>query len=98
MGSNPQAISLLYIVGLFAILYFLMIRPQQQRQKKHNEMVKSIKQDDRVITIGGIHGTVVRVMDRSIILEVADKVRMELLKTAVSQIVDQHEDGGPDDK
>ncbi|MEG3070377.1 MAG: preprotein translocase subunit YajC [Candidatus Syntrophopropionicum ammoniitolerans] len=61
-------------------------------------MVKSIKQDDRVITIGGIHGTVVRVMDRSIILEVADKVRMELLKTAVSQIVDQHEDGGPDDK
>ncbi len=98
MGSNPQAISLLYIVGLFAILYFLMIRPQQQRQKKHNEMVKSIKQNDKVITIGGIHGTVVRVMDRSIILEVADKVRMELLKTAVSQIVEQQEDEEPDDK
>ncbi|NLJ77279.1 MAG: preprotein translocase subunit YajC [Peptococcaceae bacterium] len=98
VGSNPQAISLLYIVGLFAILYFLMIRPQQQRQKKHNEMVKSIKQNDKVITIGGIHGTVVRVMDRSIILEVADKVRMELLKTAVSQIVEQQEDEEPDDK
>lgn len=50
-GSNPQAISLLYIVGLFAILYFLMIRPQQQRQKKHTEMIKSIKQNDKVITI-----------------------------------------------
>ncbi|HBC92064.1 MAG TPA: preprotein translocase subunit YajC, partial [Pelotomaculum sp.] len=53
-------ISLLYIVGLFAILYFLMIRPQQQRQKKHQEMIKNLKPDDRVITIGGIYGTIVK--------------------------------------
>jgi len=92
-GSNPQAISLLYIVGLFAILYFLMIRPQQQRQKKHTEMIKSIKQNDKVITIGGIYGTIIKIKDKSFILEVADKVRMEFLKTAVSQVVAQQEDG-----
>ncbi|MDD4334529.1 MAG: preprotein translocase subunit YajC [Desulfotomaculaceae bacterium] len=93
MGSNPQTISLLYIVGLFAILYFLMIRPQQQRQKKHNEMISSIKQDDKIITIGGIYGTIVKIKDKSFILEVADKIRMEFLKTAVSQVVTEHEDG-----
>ncbi len=93
MENNPQIISLLWIVGLFAILYFLMIRPQQQRQKKHNEMINSIKQDDKVITIGGIYGTIVKIKDKSFILEVADKVRMEFLKTAISQIVTQEEDG-----
>ncbi len=92
VGNNPQAISLLYIVGLFALLYFLMIRPQQQRQKKHNEMIGNIKQDDKVITIGGIYGTIVKIKERSFILEVADKVRMEFLKTAVSQIVTRQED------
>ena len=84
-------ISLLYIVGLFAILYFLMIRPQQQRLKKHQEMIGNIKQDEKVITIGGIYGTIVNIKDKSVILEVADKVRVEFLKTAISQVVDQEE-------
>jgi preprotein translocase subunit YajC len=86
VGNNSQLISLLYIVGLFAILYFLMIRPQQQRQKKHQEMISNIKTDDRVITIGGIYGTIVKIKDSSIILEVADNVRIEFLKTAIAQI------------
>jgi preprotein translocase subunit YajC len=91
VANNSQLISLLYIVGLFAILYFLMIRPQQQRQKKHQEMISSIKTNDKVITIGGIYGTIEKIKDNSIILEVADNVRMEFLKTAISQVVNQAE-------
>lgn len=91
MANNSQLISLLYIVGLFAILYFLMIRPQQQRQKKHQEMISSIKTNDKVITIGGIYGTIEKIKDNSIILEVADNVQMEFLKTAISQVVNQAE-------
>lgn len=91
MANNSQLISLLYIVGLFAILYFLMIRPQQQRQKKHQEMISSIKTNDKVITIGGIYGTIEKIKDNSIILEVADNVRMEFLKTAISQVINQAE-------
>lgn len=91
MANNSQLISLLYIVGLFAILYFLMIRPQQQRQKKHQEMISSIKTNDKVITIGGIYGTIEKIKDNSIILEVADNVRMEFLKTAISQVVNREE-------
>lgn len=94
MGSNSQMISLLYIVGLFAILYFLMIRPQQQRQKKHQEMIKNLKPDDRVITIGGIYGTIVKLKESSLVLKVADNVRIEVLQSAVSRVISEDEGEG----
>lgn len=91
-ANNSQMLSVLYIVGLFAILYFLMIRPQQQRQKKHQEMVKNIKPDERVVTIGGIYGTIVKIKDNSVIIKVADNVRIEFLKTAISQVISKEEE------
>lgn len=91
MTNNPQLMSLLYIVALFAILYFLMIRPQQQRQKKHQEMIKNLKVDDRVITVGGIYGTIVKIKDNTVILRVADNVRIEFLKNAISQVTSKEE-------
>jgi preprotein translocase subunit YajC len=94
LGSNSQMISLLYIVGLFAILYFLMIRPQQQRQKKHQEMIKNLKTDDRVITIGGIYGTIVKLKESSLVLKVADNVRIEVLQSAVSRVISEDEGEG----
>lgn len=94
MGSNSQMISLLYIVGLFAILYFLMIRPQQQRQKKHQEMIKNLKPDDRVITIGGIYGTIVKLKESSLVLKVADNVRIEVLQSAISRVISEDEGEG----
>jgi len=91
--DNPQFISVLYIVGLFAILYFLMIRPQQQRQKKHQEMIRSIKTDDKVITIGGIYGSIVKIKEDSVVLQVAENVRIEFLKSAISQVVSKEDEG-----
>lgn len=88
MGSNSQLISLLYIVGLFAILYFLMIRPQQQRQKKHQEMMKNLKANDHVVTIGGLFGTIVKMKEDSLILRVADNVEIEVLQSAISRVTD----------
>ena len=94
MGSNSQMVSLLYIVGLFAILYFLMIRPQQQRQKKHQEMLKNLKPDNRIVTIGGIYGTIVEMKETSLILKVADNVRIEVLQSAISQVLSKDEGEG----
>jgi preprotein translocase subunit YajC len=68
-----------------------MIRPQQQRQKKHQEMIKSLRPDDRVTTVGGIFGTIIKLKEDSIILRIADNVRIEILKTAISQIVSKDE-------
>jgi preprotein translocase subunit YajC len=86
LTNNPQIVSLLYIVALFAILYFLMIRPQQQRQKKHQEMMKGLKVDDSVITVGGLLGTIVKVKENTFVLRVADNVRLEFLKSSISQV------------
>ena len=78
--------TIIYIVLLFGLLYFLMIRPQQQRQKKHQEMLKNIKVNDKVVTAGGMFGTIVKVKEDSFILRVADNVRVEVLKSAIGQV------------
>ncbi len=90
-----QYTSLLFIIGMFAVLYFLMIRPQQQRHKKHQEMIKNLRVNDRVVTIGGIYGTIVKIKDTSCILRVSDSVRIEMLKNAISEVnsEDDVEDG-----
>lgn len=78
--------TIIYIVLLFGLLYFLMIRPQQQRQKKHQEMIRGLKVNDKVVTAGGILGTVVKVKEDTLVLRVADNVRIEVLKTAIGQV------------
>ena len=82
---NQSTLGIVYIVGLFAILWFLMIRPQQQRQKKHQEMVRELGVNDNIVTAGGIYGTIVKVKEDSFIIRVADNVRIEVLRNAVSQ-------------
>ncbi|MCF8010731.1 MAG: preprotein translocase subunit YajC [Clostridiales bacterium] len=79
-------VGVLYIVGLFALLWFLLIRPQQKRQKQHREMIANLNQNDNIVTIGGIHGSIVKLKDDTVILKVADNVRIEVLKNAISQV------------
>ena len=80
-----STIGIIYIVGLFALLWFLMIRPQQQRQKKHQEMVKNLDVNDNIVTAGGLYATIVKVKEDSFVIKVADNVRIEILKHAISQ-------------
>lgn len=89
---DTNMIGILYIVGLFALLWFLLIRPQQKRQKQHQEMIRSLKVNDEVITIGGIYGTIVKIKEDSLILRVADNVRIEVIKNAISQVRSTSED------
>jgi preprotein translocase subunit YajC len=81
------ASSLFLIGGMFVIMYFFMIRPQQKKQKDQQAYIDALKAGDKVVTIGGLHGTVVSVRDKSVVLEVdANKgVRMVFLKTAISK-------------
>jgi preprotein translocase subunit YajC len=80
---------LLQFVPIFLILYLLLIRPQQQRQKKINEMLKDLKKGDRVVTTGGIIGTVVGLDDAKTTLKIADDVRVEFTKSAVVQVLNE---------
>jgi preprotein translocase subunit YajC len=81
-------ISMLFMFGLiFLIFYFLIIRPQRTRQKKHQEMVEQLKPGDKVITSGGIYGTVMGVQKDKIELKIAANVKIDITKNAVGVIL-----------
>ncbi|ADG82065.1 preprotein translocase subunit YajC [Thermincola ferriacetica] len=82
---------ILYLIALLAIFYFMIIRPQQQRQKKHQQLINSLQENTEVTTIGGILGTIVKVKDKTVILKIADNVKIEILKTAIAYRNDKEE-------
>ena len=94
-----QYASLIMIVVMFAIIYFLMIRPENKRKKKAQEMRDSLKKGDTITTIGGIVGKIVMVKPDTIVIETSDdRVRMELTKWAVSTNNTQQQNAAADKK
>lgn len=86
-GSSPPVIlTWLPIIFIFIIFYFLLIRPQQKKQKELNEMISKLKKGDEVITSGGMYGTVINVKDKSVILKVDENVTIEFQKGAISHL------------
>ena len=77
---------------IIAIFYFLIIRPQKKRDKETKEMLASIKKGDKVVSIGGIHGTVMIVKETTVVVKVDDNTRMEFSRNAISSIVDRKSD------
>ena len=84
-GSASMMSLMLPLVLMIALMYFLMIRPENKRKKQAEEMRNSLKKGDQITTIGGIIGKIVQVTDENIVIETSDdRVRMELTKWAVS--------------
>ncbi len=81
-GGNPL-LGLVPFLLIFAVFYFLLILPARRKQKKHAEMLSRLKSGDRVITTGGIYGTVVAVGDHVVQLRIADGVKIEVAKHAI---------------
>lgn len=88
-GTQPNPIlAFLPIILMFVIFYFLLIRPQQKRQKEQEQMVKALKKGDRVVTVGGIIGTVVGTKEKEVVIKVGDdEVKLELLRSSISQVI-----------
>jgi preprotein translocase subunit YajC len=82
-STNPILLFLPYIL-IFAVFYFLLIAPARKKQKRHAEMIGNLKNGDRIITNGGIHGTVVGVTDAVIQVRIADQVKIEISRNAVA--------------
>ena len=72
------------LILLFAVFYFLLIRPQQKRARTHKSFVENLKKGDRVVTSGGMYGTITGVTDDAVTIEVAEKVRVKVLKSAIA--------------
>jgi preprotein translocase subunit YajC len=90
--GNPL-FSLLPLILIFVIFYFLLILPQQRRQKQHRQLIEALKKGDRVVTSSGIYGTIVNVKDHTVILLIADGVKIEMDKAQVVHKVEQKREG-----
>ena len=84
-----SATSLIFLVVLFAVFYFMLIRPQKKRVEQHRSLVESLDVGDDVVTIGGMYGTIRSIGDDDLEIEVADGTVVRFLKTAVSRRVEE---------
>ena len=88
-GGGPMGtlVNMGPILIMLVIFYLLLIRPQQKRQKETQNMLKALKKGDRVLTSGGIYGTVVGIEGAKTVVKVADDVKLEFAKSAIVQVV-----------
>ena len=93
-GSGPSAVvtQALFFAAIFAIFYFLLIRPQQKQKKERERMLASVKKGDRVVTASGMHGTVVGLNEHTVILKVADQVKLEFDRSAIGPAAEGQRD------
>ncbi|HEX6979388.1 MAG TPA: preprotein translocase subunit YajC [Alphaproteobacteria bacterium] len=93
-GGSGMLIQLLPLVLIFVVFYFLLIRPQQKKMREHKSMIDSLRRGDRVVTSGGIIGTVTKVTgDREIGLEIADGVRVRAVRSMIAEVLAKTEPG-----
>ncbi len=81
--GNPMFL----MIAMLAIFYFLLIRPQQKRQKEHKQMLASIQKGDTIFTAGGIHGKVTGLTETTVTLEIAERVRIKINRSAVGGLL-----------
>lgn len=88
-GAAGGILGFLPFLLIFAVLYFLMIRPQAKRQKEQQKMLQELKQGDEIVTIGGIHGTIagIREQDNSLIVKIGDSQKITIDRSAVGRKV-----------
>jgi preprotein translocase subunit YajC len=93
-GQSPEG-SLFSTLIMFALIigifYFLILRPQQKRQKERQKMLDAVKKGDKVVTAGGLHGTVAGMDEKTVLIQVADNVKMKFERSAVASIVRESE-------
>lgn len=100
-GGNAAGgvMAFLPLILIFVVFYFLLIRPQQKRVKQHKEMLSNIRRGDRIATSGGIIGLVTKAGDDELLVEIADNVRVKVLRHMVAEVLAKTEPvkGGKDD-
>ncbi|KLU58702.1 preprotein translocase subunit YajC [Peptococcaceae bacterium CEB3] len=86
MPSQSTLTIVLYFVVFFGIMYFLMIRPQQKQQKQRQAMLNSLRVRDKVITSGGIYGKITKIKEKSVMVQIADKLEVEVTRAGIASV------------
>ena len=86
-GGSANLISTLIMFGaIFLIFYFMIIRPQQKRAKEREKMLSNMQKGDKVITSGGLHGTIAGIDEKTVLLQVSDNVKMKFERSAIASV------------
>lgn len=80
---------LIFLIAMFAIMYFLLIRPQRAKQRAAQDLLSRVAPGDEIVTVGGIYGDVIEVYEDKVVLEIAEDVHIEVARRAIAQIVQQ---------
>ena len=88
-GGGSMVSTFVMFGAIFLIFYFMIIRPQQKRAKEREELLSSIEKGDKVITSGGVHGTVAGVEEKTILLQVTENVKLKIERSAISTILNR---------
>lgn len=83
--------TLLMFALIIGIFYFMILRPQQKRQKERQKMLDAVKKGDKIVTAGGLHGTIAGMDEKTVLIQVADNVKMKFERSAVASIVKEGE-------
>jgi preprotein translocase subunit YajC len=86
-APGGQFMSFLPFILIIGIFYFLIIRPQNKKQKETQKMLSALKKGDKVVTIGGVHGTISSVKETTVVVKVDDNVKLEFSRSAISNVV-----------
>ena len=87
-GGGGSLVSTLIMFGsIIAIFWFMILRPQQKKQKQHQQMMESLKKGDKVVMSGGVHGTIAGLDEKTVLVQVAENVKMKFDKVAIASVV-----------
>jgi preprotein translocase subunit YajC len=85
-GGGDFMTTILMFAVIIAIFYFMILRPQQKRQKERQKLLESMKKGDRVVTAGGLHGTIVGIEDKTLLLQIAENVKVKVERSSISVV------------
>ncbi|MCL2678276.1 MAG: preprotein translocase subunit YajC [Clostridiales bacterium] len=91
-AGNNYNTYIIMMIGMAAIIYFIILRPQNKQRKERETMISSLQVGDDVQTIGGIYGTITKIKQKTLYLRISDKVEIEILKTAVGALQETKDD------
>ncbi len=91
MQGNAGIANFIPLLVIFGIFYFLIIKPQQKKQKEHEAMIANLKKNDEVVTLGGIHGTIIQVKDKTVNLRVDENTKIEVDKVSIAYLKKVHQ-------
>jgi len=97
-SAGSSLFSFLPLIAIVAIFYFLILRPQNKKQKETQKMLSALKKGDRVVTIGGIHGVIQSVKESTVIVKVDENTKLEFNRSAIASVSSQAKEDGEDEK